>query len=929
ATVANAADGTLTLHAEAISGGEIISQDGVPATLINAGSLVRSGITGAGIQNSFLIQGTTLANIGAISLQNGDLHLTTPLTQTAGSLHLVGGSLTADQGVALAGGTFDGAGSLSGNLVNSGGTVAPGGAGIGTITVIGTYQQNAGGTLAIGLGGSGATQRDLLAVTGAAALGGTLTLALVNGYGLVDGDVFQVVQGAPRSGDFALMNGTKSSATLRIVRVLSASAVTLDVVPKLAQTVAFAPPAKTYGAAPFTLTASATSSLPVTFARVSGPGTLSGALLTITGAGGIVVTASQAGDETFLAAATTATVAVAKATLTVSAANATRAYHAANPALPVAFSGFVNGEGAGVIDVQPTATTTATVTSSAGTYPITPAGGSDDNYAFAFAPAILTVTRVPLTITASDAIKVYGAALPGFTASFSGFVGGETPAVLTTPVTLATTATAASAVGSYAITAAGATSPNYAITFVAGTLTVGKAPLTITADDQAKVVGAANPPLTASFAGFVNGDTVTALTAPPLLVTTALTASPVGTFPISVSGAVAPNYQITFVPGTLSITDLTPQTITFAAIADHRYGDAPFALASSASSGLAVTLSVVSGPASLSGGTLSLLGAGTVVVRASQAGTSIIAPAHPIDRSFTVAPAPLTITAVDQARSTGSANPPFTVTFAGFVNGDTPAVLTTPPVVTTTADASSPAGTYALVVGGASAANYAITTVAGVLTVSDPLVQIIAFPVIADHRYGDAPLSLAATASSGLPVVFAVVSGPASLSGATLTLTGAGSVTVRASQPGSASVQAAADVTRSFAVAKAPLTITADDQHMVTGGLVPPLTLTITGFVGSDTVARLAAVPVASTTATSASPSGSYPITVAPVIAVDYEVTVVPGTLTASSAPAGPPPSSGGGGGGSGCGAGSGLAVLVGSFMLIGVRLRRSRPWNG
>lgn len=79
--------------------------------------------------------------------------------------------------------------------------------------------------------------------------------------------------------------------------------------------------------------------------------------------------------------------------------------------------------------------------------------------------------------------------------------------------------------------------------------------------------------------------------------------------------------------------------------------------------------------------------------------------------------------------------------------------------------------------------------------------QAIDFAALGPKLTTDAPFALSATASSGLPVAFAVVSGPATLSGSTLTLTGAGTVTVRATQAGNADFSAAAPVERSFAVA--------------------------------------------------------------------------------------------------------------------------------
>ncbi len=84
--------------------------------------------------------------------------------------------------------------------------------------------------------------------------------------------------------------------------------------------------------------------------------------------------------------------------------------------------------------------------------------------------------------------------------------------------------------------------------------------------------------------------------------------------------------------------------------------------------------------------------------------------------------------------------------------------------------------------------------------------QSIIFPAIANRTFGDAPITLAASASSGLNVEFQILSGPASLSGTGLTLTSAGTVTVRAMQPGSDQFNSAAtDVT--FNVAKAEQSI--------------------------------------------------------------------------------------------------------------------------
>ena len=140
---------------------------------------------------------------------------------------------------------------------------------------------------------------------------------------------------------------------------------------------------------------------------------------------------------------------------------------------------------------------TATFTTSAlvvGTHTVTAVYGGDSNdYGSTSSAVTETVTPAALTITAETISKVYGSSLPALTASYSGFVNGDTSASLTTAPTLATTATAASPVGSYGIAASGAVDANYSITYVAGTLTVTPATLTVTANDASKVYGTANP----------------------------------------------------------------------------------------------------------------------------------------------------------------------------------------------------------------------------------------------------------------------------------------------------------------------------------------------------------------------------------------------------------------------------------------------------
>lgn len=85
--------------------------------------------------------------------------------------------------------------------------------------------------------------------------------------------------------------------------------------------------------------------------------------------------------------------------------------------------------------------------------------------------------------------------------------------------------------------------------------------------------------------------------------------------------------------------------------------------------------------------------------------------------SITVTPAPLTVTADNKSKLYGDPNPPLTIAYAGFVNGEGTAQLTTQPIASTTATQSSYVGDYPITVTGGSSPNYTLSYVDGTLTV--------------------------------------------------------------------------------------------------------------------------------------------------------------------------------------------------------------------
>jgi subtilisin-like proprotein convertase family protein len=273
------------------------------------------------------------------------------------------------------------------------------------------------------------------------------------------------------------------------------------------------------------------------------------------------VTFTPTDTNSFVSITTNVTINVAQAPLTITAVNANTVYGATPPTLTASYSGFVNGDSASSLGTAVTLSTAATGSSPVGAYNITASGAAGTNYSITDVNGTLTIASAALTMTAVGTSKFYGAALPTLTTSYSGFVNGDTAASLSTGASLSTTANASSPVGTYSITIGGAIDSNYSIAFVNGALTVTPAALAITAVNTNKAYGATLPALTASYNGFVNGDTAASLSTGVTLSTTALASSPVGSYTITPSGAVGANYSITDFAGTLTITQSLSSSI--------------------------------------------------------------------------------------------------------------------------------------------------------------------------------------------------------------------------------------------------------------------------------------------------------------------------------------------------------------------------------
>ena len=357
------------------------------------------------------------------------------------------------------------------------------------------------------------------------------------------------------------------------------------------------------------------------------------------------------------------------------------------------------------------------------------------------------LTTPTITWTTPAAI-VYGAALSATQLDATASVPGTfvySPAAGSIPV---------AGVSTLSVTFTPTDTTAYSTVTSTVSLVVSPAVLTVSANNASMTYGGSVPALTSTVSGFVNGDSSAVVSGLATETTTGTSTSAPGTYPITFSqeSLTAANYTFTYVSGTLTIAKAS-QTITFNALPSATYGATAFGLAATASSGLTVSYAVT-GPATINGSTLAVTGAGTVTVTASQAGNADYFAATPVLQSFTVNRTPLTVTANNASITFGQPLPALTYTITGFVNGDTTAVVSGTATETTTATTSSGPGAYPITFSteALTAANYTFNYVSGTLTISGGAAQTITFNPLPTVTIGTPPVTLTATASSGLPV---------------------------------------------------------------------------------------------------------------------------------------------------------------------------------
>jgi len=609
----------------------------------------------------------------------------------------------------------------------------------------------------------------------------------------------------------------------------------------IGQTITFGSlPVKTYGDAPFLLTATASSTLPVTYTSSNtAVATISGSTVTIIGAGSTTITASQAGNSNYSAAATVdQTLTVSKATPLISNfGNLSKSY--SDPTFTLSATSNSTGTftyTSSNLSVATISGNTVTILGS-GSTTLTATQSLDNNYVGGSATATLNVGTIGQTITfGSLPVKTYGDAPFLLTATASSTLPVTYTSSNTAVATISGSTVTIIGAGSTTITASQAGNSNYsAAAVVQQTLTVSKTSTTIlNFGNISKNYGDASFALSAistSTGTFIfsssnlsvatiSGNTVTIVGA--------------GTTTLTATQNADNNYLGATASATLSV-GTSGQSITFGSLASKAYGDASFALTASASSTLPVSyVSSNTSVATISGSAVTIVGAGSAEITASQIGNTNYGAATPVKETLTVNRKPLTITGVSALNKVYDGTVAATLStgsLSGIINSDN-VTLSAGTAIFDTKDVGTGKTVAAtgFLLTGSKVGNYILSAQPIGLTANITIApQTIVFGSFPNKTFGDAPFALTASAGSGLPVTYSSSNtSVATISGNVVTIVGAGTAEITASQTGNTNYGTATPVKQLLTVNKHSQTITFGALPNITYGS-PPFTVTATG----------------------------------------------------------------------------------------------------
>jgi len=558
----------------------------------------------------------------------------------------------------------------------------------------------------------------------------TVTSGLLVGSDSLSGSLTRVT--GDSVGTYAILRGTVDNTNYDITYAGALLTVTQRPITVTADTLS-----KEFGAADPVLTFTIT-----TGSLVSGDA-LTGSLSRASGetVGAYAIAQNTLTNSNYAITYVPANLSVTQRPITVTAAAKTKEYGATDPALTYSVT-----TGSLVASHPLSGSLSRATGEDAGTYAIGQGSLANSNYTITYVGADLTVTQRPITVTAAAATKQYGASDPSFTHSVT---TGEL--VVGDVLTGSLSRTSGENVGDRQITIGTLANANYAITYVPANLTITQRPITVTADDQTKVFGSTDPPLThlVTTGSLVGSDSLSGALS-------RATGEDVGTYAINQGTLTNNNYNITYRDGVLTVTRATQNALSVTT-SQVTYGTS-VVLGSTGGSGTgdvsyAVTNAGTAG-CSISADTLTTTGdvGSTCTVTATKAQSTNYSVASSVAKTITVIDRAITVTATAVAKTYGDTDPTlaYTITSGSLVDGDTlsGALGRT---------SGENVGTYAINQGTLANANYAIAFAGSNLTVSERAITLTA--ANRTKVFGDSDPSLAYSITSGSVVGSDVFSG--------------------------------------------------------------------------------------------------------------------------------------------------------------------------
>ncbi len=626
---------------------------------------------------------------------------------------------------------------------------------------------------------------------------------------------------------------------------------------KLTQSITFDPISSAiYGANNLQLFARSSSGLDVTYQVISGPATLSadGRYLRLNGAGSVVVEAFQGGNAVYAAATPVLmSINVSPALLHVNPINVTSTYGASLSSFGYSLSGFVQGDSAAQSVLGSAEVQILGGGSNVGSYVLSASMGTlqSANYLFTFGTGILTINPAQLVVQAGVSSFIYGSPPSALPWSVSGFVNGDDVGIMKGEPTCTPAMQLLNKVGNYLVIPQLGTllAANYRFVFRTGTVQVLPATLTIVADGQTMVYGAAMPVLTYSVKGLVQGDTLASVASgSPTLTTAATSSSNVGGYVIKVStvGLSVSNYVIAACDGVLYVTKASltvlPEDMTIvygAVLPAFKYSLVGFVHSDTSAQ-------VVTGAPVLSVAAQAPMSVGNVTIHAAIGSLSSRNYSFAFSTgNLTIAKATLDVVPLDVKVVYGQDIPPLDYVIKGFVNGDSISSVSGVATISSPIIRGSPAGTYVLFpnVADLSASNYAFVGRSGTLTVVKASLSVT--PDAVTMTYGSLVPALTYQISgfvNGDDV--STVNGVASVTSSVSSTSGVGSYVVMSS------LGTLSSPNYSFVfdpgvvrVEKAVLTVIPIPAMMTYGSPMPEVKYQLSGFVNGDSAQCVSGAP--------------------------------------------------------------------------------------